>query len=118
MPSLVIGENVYSGYRSISKGLKEAGLIVGEDTIKSDISILSRREFLLQMNQNLFFEEFSNETVFRKFTEPALLTAKSRYWWNFICSRLSPLNNQVKAKGHDSLIQISVRDGCFISDFF
>lgn len=72
-----------------------------------DPKSLTSREFLLQMNQDLLIEEFSNDEIFRNFTEPALLSAKSRYWWNFARSRIFPLNYQMSPIS-SSINQISV----------
>lgn len=104
LPALVINGNIYCGYRSISKGLKETGFI----NEASDISTISHREFLLQMNHDLLIEEFNNEEIFKNFTEPALLNAKSRYVWNFVKSRFFPLNNQISSSDTSKLTQISV----------
>ena len=73
-----------------------------------DSNSLTTREFLLQMNQDLLVEEFNNDEIFRNFTESALLSAKSRYWWNFACSRISPLNYQISPSPSCSINQISV----------
>ena len=77
-------------------------------TNASDISTLTNREFLIQMNQDLLNEEFSDEDLFKNFTEPALLNAKSRYFWNFVKSRIFPLNYQIPTDHTSTLIQISV----------
>jgi hypothetical protein len=90
------------------KGLKEAGFIKNERNESSDISTLANREFLLQMNQDLLIEEFNNEEIFKNFTEPALLNAKSRYFWNFVKSRIFPLNHQISSFDCSKLTQISV----------
>lgn len=104
----MINEKSYSGYREITRALKNSNLIVCAFNDESDISTLANREFLLQMNQNLLIEEFNNEEIFRNFTEPALLKAKSRYYWNFVRSRIFPLNYQIASDNCNSLDQISV----------
>ena len=76
------------------------------DKETSEISTLTNREFLLQMNQDLLMEEFNNEEIFKNFTEPALLNSKSRYFWNFVKSRIFPLNYQISSS---KLIKISVK---------
>lgn len=104
---MVINDKIYSGYREIMKALKNANLIRFDPNDESIVS-LTNREFLLQMNQNLLMEEFNNEEMFRNFTEPALLRAKSRYYWNFVRSRIFPLNSQIPSDNYNSLNQISV----------
>lgn len=106
LPALVLNKNVYSGYREISRGLEEVGLISKEI---SEISTLINREFLLQMNQDLLIEEFNNEDIFKNFTEPALLNSKSRYFWNFVKSRIFPLNYQLSSSDTSKLFQLSVK---------
>jgi hypothetical protein len=107
LPALVINDKIYSGYREISRALKETNLICCNSNEESIVT-LANREFLLQMNQNLFIEEFKNEEIFSNFTEPALLRAKSRYYWNFVRSRIFPLNYQIPSDNYSSLNQISV----------
>lgn len=62
------------------------------------------------MNHDLLIEEFNNEEIFKNFTEPALLNAKSRYFWNFVKSRIFPLNNQVSSSDTSKLTQVSVKN--------
>lgn len=113
LPALEIDGNFYSGYRDISSALKETGITKIDPETSSDIATLSNREFLLQLNQNLLIENFNNEDIFRHFTEPALLNAKSRYFWNFCKSRIFPLNYQVQSdNSKNTLIHISVTNNC------
>lgn len=106
LPSMLISDKYYSGYRNIVRGLKDSGLVALEND--ANLFTLSNREFLLQLNQDLLVEEFSNEAIFKHFTEPALLKAKSNYWWNFMKSRIFPLNYQIQEVDSANLSRISV----------
>ena len=107
LPAMIIDENknIFSGYHEIIRGLKDSKLISLEP---DNISSLSTREFLFQLNKDLLIEEFNDEEIFRNFTEPALLTAKCRYYWNFIYSRIYPLNHQISLECFSSIKNISV----------
>lgn len=96
-------EKIFLGYREITRGLKDLNLLPIEDHQN-----LQNREFLLKLNEFLLEDLFNDEEIFKNFTEPALLSAKSRYTWNFICSRIFPLNRQVVSNYLDHLKQISV----------
>lgn len=98
-------EKIFSGYREIIRGLKEFNLLPVEVEDRQD---LNNREFLLKLNEFLLEDLFNDEEIFKNFTEPALLSAKSRYMWNFICSRIFPLNRQIISNHLDNLKQISV----------
>ena len=100
----MINDTIHSGYRTIYRALKSNY----DSLFLDEPNSLTSREFLLQMNQDLLLEEFNNDVIFRNFTESALLTAKSQYWWNFACSRISPLTHQISSISSSSISQISV----------
>lgn len=95
---------MHSGYRQIYRTLKSHY----SSHFLDEPNSLTSREFLLQMNQDLLIEEFVDDEIFRNFTEPALLSAKSRYWWNFASSRISPLTHQISSISPSSICQITV----------
>ena len=100
----MINDTIHSGYRSIYRALKSNYDFISTDQPCS----LASREFLMQMNQALLLEEFNNDVIFRNFTEPALLMAKSNYWCNFAFSRISSLAHQVSTIDSSSISQIFV----------
>lgn len=104
LPTIVINDEMYSGYRQIYCALKSHYASLFPDEPNSLIC----REFMFQMNQDLLIEEFSNEEIYRNLTESALLSAKSRYWWNFASSRIYPLTHQVSSISPSSISQIAV----------
>lgn len=89
LPCLLKGSVVRSGYRSISKFLRETEGVASVGLLSAEC--IARQEQRCLMNDALVSALFSDSELFGGFVEPALLSAHGFYACNWWMSRLFPL---------------------------